>query len=122
MPRPGHHVAVCRKPASRWTSPRKNPRSGGMSGSDGRAVRFKRVTEMTSTALGVPIARRMTATIGFRPTEKGEEIIKAAMRSGECKSDVIRRALQLLEREVWIKQARTDAERLRDEDVHVVTV
>lgn len=26
-------------------------------------------------------------------------------------------ALQLLEREVWIKQARTDAERLRDEDV-----
>ncbi|AGZ52769.1 hypothetical protein I545_0667 [Mycobacterium kansasii 662] len=30
---------------------------------------------------------------------------------------VIRRALQRLEREVWIKQARTDAERLRDEDV-----
>ncbi|ARG59320.1 hypothetical protein B1T43_06490 [Mycobacterium kansasii] len=59
----------------------------------------------------------MTGTIGFRPTEKDEEIIKAAMRSGERKSDVIRRALQLLEREVWIKQARTDAERLRDEDV-----
>lgn len=59
----------------------------------------------------------MTATIGFRPTEKDEQIIKAAMRSGERKSDVIRRALQLLEREVWIKQARTDAERLRDEDV-----
>lgn len=54
----------------------------------------------------------MTATIGFRPTEKDEQIIKAAMRSGERKSDVIRRALQLLEREVWIKQARTDAERL----------
>lgn len=59
----------------------------------------------------------MTATIGFRPTEKDEQIINAAMRSGERKSDVIRRALQLLEREVWIKQARTDAERLRDEDV-----
>lgn len=59
----------------------------------------------------------MTATIGFRPTEKDKQIINAAMRSGERKSDVIRRALQLLEREVWIKQARTDAERLRDEDV-----
>lgn len=59
----------------------------------------------------------MTATIGFRPTEKDEQIINAAMRSGERKSDVIRRALQLLDREVWIKQARTDAERLRDEDV-----
>lgn len=46
----------------------------------------------------------MTATIGFRPTEKDEQIIKAAMRSGERKSDVIRRALQLLEREVWIKR------------------
>ncbi|KZS58897.1 hypothetical protein A4G26_01560 [Mycobacterium kansasii] len=59
----------------------------------------------------------MTATIGLQSTEKDEEIIKAAMRSGERKSDVIPRALPLLEREVWIKQARTDAERLRDEDV-----
>lgn len=59
----------------------------------------------------------MTATIGFRPTEEDEHIIKAAMRSGEGKSDVIRRALRLLEREVWAKQARADAERLRDEDL-----
>ncbi len=59
--------------------------------------------------------RPMTATIGFRPTETDEQIIKAAMRSGERKSDVIRRALRLLEREVWVKQARSDAERLRDE-------
>jgi Arc/MetJ-type ribon-helix-helix transcriptional regulator len=59
----------------------------------------------------------MTATIGFRPTEEDERIIKAAMRSGEHKSDVIRRALRLLEREVWVKQARADAERLRDEDL-----
>ncbi|GAB3763023.1 hypothetical protein [Microlunatus parietis] len=59
----------------------------------------------------------MTATIGFRPTEEDEQIIQAAMRSGERKSDVIRRALRLLEREVWIKQARADAERLSDEDL-----
>jgi Arc/MetJ-type ribon-helix-helix transcriptional regulator len=59
----------------------------------------------------------MRATIGFRPTEEDERIIKAAMRSGEHKSDVIRRALRLLEREVWVKQARADAERLRDEDL-----
>lgn len=59
----------------------------------------------------------MAATIGFRPTEEDEQIIAAAMRSGERKTDVIRRALKLLEREVWAKQARIDAERLRDEDL-----
>lgn len=59
----------------------------------------------------------MTATIGFRPTEEDEQIIKAAMRSGERKSDVIRRALRLLEREVWVKQARADAEQLHNEDL-----
>jgi hypothetical protein len=40
------------------------------------------------------------ATIGFRPTEEDERIIKAAMRADEHISDVIRRALRLLEREV----------------------
>ncbi|MFC7620997.1 hypothetical protein [Microlunatus sp. GCM10028923] len=59
----------------------------------------------------------MTATIGFRPTAEDEQIIRAAMRTGERKSDVIRRALRLLEREVWIKQARADAERLSDESL-----
>ncbi|MBP2474412.1 Arc/MetJ-type ribon-helix-helix transcriptional regulator [Crossiella equi] len=59
----------------------------------------------------------MTVTIGFRPTDEDEQIIKAAMRSGERKSDVIRRALRLLEKEVWLQQARTDAARLSDEDL-----
>lgn len=59
----------------------------------------------------------MAATIGFRPTEEDERIIKAAMRGGERTSDVIRRALRLLEREVWLHQARADAERLADEDL-----
>jgi Arc/MetJ-type ribon-helix-helix transcriptional regulator len=59
----------------------------------------------------------MAATIGFRPTEEDARIIKAAMHGGESTSDVIRRALRLLEREVWLSQARTDAERLADEDL-----
>ncbi|WBB57802.1 hypothetical protein O7599_19160 [Streptomyces sp. WMMC500] len=59
----------------------------------------------------------MAATIGFRPTDEDERIIRAAMREGERTSDVIRRALRLLEREVWLAQAREDAERLKDEDL-----
>lgn len=32
--------------------------------------------------------------------------------------DVIRRAVRLLERKVWLERARTDAERLRSEDLN----
>lgn len=39
------------------------------------------------------------------------------MQAGEKTSDVIRRALRLLDREVWLAQARADAERLADEDL-----
>ena len=39
------------------------------------------------------------------------------MQGDERTSDVIRRALRLLEREVWLARAREDAERLADEDV-----
>ncbi|MFJ2648782.1 hypothetical protein ACIO1C_18860 [Streptomyces sp. NPDC087420] len=59
----------------------------------------------------------MAATIGFRPTAEDERIIRTAMREGERTSDVIRRALRLLEREAWLTQAQADAERLSDEDV-----
>ena len=59
----------------------------------------------------------MAPTIGFRPTDEDERIIKAAMRPNEGTSDVIRRALRLLDREVWLSQARADAERLADEDL-----
>ncbi|MFJ8197743.1 hypothetical protein [Streptomyces sp. NPDC096152] len=59
----------------------------------------------------------MASTIGFRPTEEDERIIKAAMKSGDSTSDVIRRALRLLEREVWLAEARSAAERLADEDL-----
>jgi antitoxin ParD1/3/4 len=59
----------------------------------------------------------MATTIGFRPTEEDERIIQAAMRPDERTSDVIRRALRLLDREVWLSHARMDAERLADEDL-----
>jgi Arc/MetJ-type ribon-helix-helix transcriptional regulator len=59
----------------------------------------------------------MAATIGFRPTDEDERIIKAAMRPDERTSDVIRRALRLLEREVWLSHARADAERLAGENL-----
>lgn len=59
----------------------------------------------------------MASTIGFRPTEDDERIIKAAMREGDSTSDVIRRALRLLEREVWLSEARAAAKRLADEDL-----
>ncbi|MCD0485333.1 hypothetical protein LO771_23830 [Streptacidiphilus sp. ASG 303] len=39
------------------------------------------------------------------------------MRNGERTSDVMRRALRLLEREVWLAQARSDAERPAGEDL-----
>lgn len=59
----------------------------------------------------------MQKTIGFRPTKEDESIIRAAMRDDESTSDVIRRALRLLDREVWLSRARADAERLADEDL-----
>lgn len=59
----------------------------------------------------------MSKTIGFRPTEEDERIIRAAMRDDEHTADVIRRALRLLDREAWIARARADAERLADEDL-----
>ncbi|MGP4113301.1 hypothetical protein ACTWP5_20610 [Streptomyces sp. 4N509B] len=59
----------------------------------------------------------MAATIGFRPTEEDARIIEAATREGESTSDVIRRALRLLEREAWLMRARADAERLAEEDL-----
>lgn len=59
----------------------------------------------------------MSKTIGFRPTEDDERIIREAMRDDERTADVIRRALRLLDREAWLARARSDAERLANEDL-----
>lgn len=60
----------------------------------------------------------MAATIGFRPTDEDLRIIETAALEGETTSEVIRRALRLLDREAWVRQARADAERLADEDLN----
>ncbi len=59
----------------------------------------------------------MAKTIGFRPTDEDDRIIREAMRDDERTADVIRRALRLLDREAWLARARADAERLAAEDL-----
>jgi len=59
----------------------------------------------------------VSKTIGFRPTEEDERIIREAMREDEHTADVIRRALRLLDHEAWLARASADAERLADEDL-----
>ena len=56
-------------------------------------------------------------SIGFRPTEEDLRVIEANRRQDEKTSDVIRRALRLLERETWEERARADMHRLRTEDL-----
>lgn len=56
-------------------------------------------------------------SIGFRPTEEDLRVIEANRRQDEKTSDVIRRALRLLERETWEERARADMHRLRNEDL-----
>jgi hypothetical protein len=56
-------------------------------------------------------------TIGFRATEEDERIISAHRREGESTTDVLRRALRLLDREAWEDKARRDMHRLKGEDL-----
>ena len=60
----------------------------------------------------------MPSSIGFRPTEDDERILREATRPGESMSDTLRRALRLLDHERWLAQFRADAEKLKDEDVN----
>jgi Arc/MetJ-type ribon-helix-helix transcriptional regulator len=56
-------------------------------------------------------------SVGFRLTAEDLRVIEANRRQGEKTSDVIRRALRLLDREAWQERARADMYRLRDEDL-----
>jgi hypothetical protein len=56
-------------------------------------------------------------SVGFRPTEEDLRVIEANRREDEKTSDVIRRALRLLDREAWEDRARADMHRLRSEDL-----
>lgn len=61
----------------------------------------------------------MPSTLGFRPTAEDERILREAARPGESVSDVLRRALRLLNHEAWLTQFHRDADALTDEDVNV---
>ena len=56
-------------------------------------------------------------SVGFRPTEEDLRVIDANRRTDETTSDVIRRALRLLDREAWEERARDDMHRLKSEDL-----
>jgi antitoxin ParD1/3/4 len=56
-------------------------------------------------------------SVGFRPTDEDLRVIEANRREDEKTSDVIRRALRLLDREAWEDRARADMRRLRSEDL-----
>jgi Arc/MetJ-type ribon-helix-helix transcriptional regulator len=56
-------------------------------------------------------------SVGFRPTEEDLRVIEANRREDEKTSDVIRRALRLLDREAWEERARADMRRLRSEEL-----
>ncbi len=60
----------------------------------------------------------MPGSIGFRPTEDDERILREAGQPGETTSDTLRRALRLLDHERWLTQFRADAEGLKNEDVN----
>jgi len=60
----------------------------------------------------------MAASIGFRPTQDDERILREAARPGESTSDTLRRALRLLDHERWLTQFRSDAEALKDENLN----
>jgi negative regulator of replication initiation len=60
----------------------------------------------------------MPTTIGFRPTEEDQRIIDAVTQeTGESASDTLRRALRLLDRAMWLRQARADMAANADEDL-----
>ncbi|ONM49239.1 hypothetical protein [Nocardia donostiensis] len=51
-------------------------------------------------------------TIAFRATEADQELVRALTREGETTSDVLRRALRVLERERWHARMQAAADRI----------
>ncbi|GAA5042382.1 hypothetical protein [Nocardia callitridis] len=52
------------------------------------------------------------STIAFRATEVDKELVRDLAEPGETSSDVLRRALRVLDRERWHRVAQADADRL----------
>ncbi|NEW57032.1 hypothetical protein GV794_15405 [Nocardia cyriacigeorgica] len=51
-------------------------------------------------------------TIAFRATEADQALVQELAREGETTSDVLRRALRVLERERWQANMQADADRI----------
>lgn len=56
-------------------------------------------------------------SIGFRLSPEDERILREAARPGESTTEVLRRALRLLDHDRWLGQFRSDAEALKGEDL-----
>ncbi|MFD4430659.1 hypothetical protein [Nocardia sp. NPDC058497] len=52
------------------------------------------------------------STIAFRATQADRELVERLSRDGETASDVLRRALRVLDREHWHAEAQADADRI----------
>ncbi|MGW4634293.1 hypothetical protein [Nocardia sp. NPDC004415] len=52
------------------------------------------------------------STIAFRATQSDRELVERLSRDGETASDVLRRALRVLDRERWHAEAQADADRI----------
>jgi hypothetical protein len=61
----------------------------------------------------------MATSIGFRPTPDDERILREAARPGENTTEVLRRALRLLDHDRWLGQFHADANELKDENLNV---
>lgn len=77
-----------------------------------------RMVHCVEHSLNVGYRGAMSTTIGFRPTQDDERILREAGHQGESTSQILRRALRLLDHERWLMQFRADAEELRDEDIN----
>lgn len=58
------------------------------------------------------------STIGFRPTDDDRRVLDVIASAGLSTTEAIRRGLHLVAHDLWLDQARTDAEKLRDENVN----
>lgn len=60
------------------------------------------------------------STIAFRATAADRDLVNQLAEPGETASDVLRRALRVLERERWHEQMQGDADRIMasDEDIN----
>jgi hypothetical protein len=108
------------KTAARWADWR-DPSRGSSPHRGQRTTRpttwsaVKHVVDQSSVVERLLYDRSMS--VGFRPTEEDLRVIEANRRQDEKTSDVIRRALRLLDREAWEERARADMHRLKSEDL-----